>query len=324
MEIRPIHMLLLTLIGGVVLGISFPFTGGVFPLIFIAFVPIILVNLELNKRKKGRFIRRFGYNYLYFVIYNVITTWWIYNASEGGMYMAVLCNSLLMTLPFFFFGFISRYLGENKGLFALVVLWISFEYGHYYWELSWPWLSFGHVFGEYPMLIQWYEYSGVTGGTLWVLLVNISIYTIVRNLKIRRETFKVQTPLIIFTGLAIFVPIVSSVIIYSSYDEKVDPINMVVVQPNLDAYSEKFVMPLPDQLDIMFELASEKITENTDLIVCPETAISRGVNEDNLAAEPSIILIKEFLRKNQTSSGTSYSLTKVIVLSNSILLPCRS
>ncbi len=296
MDIKPLVLLLLAIVGGALMGVSFPFTGGIFPLAFVAFVPLILINLELNKKKKGRFFKRFGYNYLYFLIFNLITTWWICYASEGGMYMAVLCNSLLMTLPFFFFGFIARQLGENKGLLALVVLWLGFEYCHYFWELSWPWLSFGHIFGEYPWLIQWYEYSGVTGGTLWVLLVNILVYFVIRNLKIRKESMKIQAPIFLFIGLAILIPVISSVLIYVSYDEKEDPVNMVIVQPNLDPYTEKFVMPLPDQLDIMFNLAGGLVNENTDLIVCPETAISRVVNEENLEQEPNMIRIKEWLR----------------------------
>tara|TARA_B110000037_G_scaffold220310_1_gene287680 strand:- start:37330 stop:39030 length:1701 start_codon:yes stop_codon:yes gene_type:complete len=298
MDIKPLYLLLLAVIGGTVMGISFPFTGGLFPLAFVAFVPLIVINLELNKKKRGGFFKRFAYNYLYFIIFNSITTWWIYNASEGGMYMAIFCNSLLMTSPFFLFGFIGRQLGENKGLLALVVLWIGFEYCHYIWELSWPWLSFGHIFGEYPWLIQWYEYSGVTGGTLWILLVNIGVYFVVRNVKIRKETVRIQAPLFLFLGLVIFIPVLSSVIIYTSYEETEDPVNIVVVQPNLDPYGEKFIMPLPDQLDIMFELAESKVDENTDLIVCPETAISRRVNEANLEEEPNMILIKEWLRSN--------------------------
>lgn len=298
MDIKLRYLFLLSILGGLTLGISFPFTGGVFPFVFVAFVPLIIVNLELNKVKKWRFLRRFLLNYLFFLIFNLITTWWIYNASEGGMYMAVLCNSLLMILPFFFFGFISRALGENKGLLALVVLWLAFEYAHYYWELSWPWLSFGHVFGNYPILIQWYEYSGVSGGTLWVLLMNVGFYFIVRNVWLKKEAWRIQAPIVLIASIVLLVPILSSLFIYLRYEEKKDPINMVIIQPNLDPYEEKFSLPLPDQLDLMFQLARPQLDENTDLILCPETAISRSVNEDNLDQEPSIISIKNFLRNN--------------------------
>jgi len=299
MKLKPIHFLILTLLGGLGMGLAFPFSGSLFPLAFVAFVPLIIINLQLNALSGGkRFFARFFYNYLYFLVYNAISTWWIYYASEGGMYMAVLSNSLLMTLPFFFFGFMSRVLGENKGLLGLLVLWISFEYAHYYWELSWPWLSMGHVFGKHPWLIQWYEYSGVTGGTFWVLLINIFLYLVVRNVWLRKEAIRIQAPIFLFVGLGIFIPVLSSLIIFWTYEEKTDPVEMVIVQPNFDAYTEKFIIPLPDQLNTMFSLAHDELTDTTDLIVCPETAISRRVNEGELDQEPAIISIKAFLREH--------------------------
>lgn len=298
MKLTGIQLLFLVLLGGTLLGISFPFTGGLFPLVFVAFVPIILVNFQLNEMKKGRFFKRLGLNLLHFIIFNTITVWWVYNASEGGAYMAIIANSILMTLPFFFTGFVTRQLGENKGLLTLLVMWLSFEYAHYFWELSWPWLSFGHIFGNYPWLIQWYEYVGVTGGSAWVVIVNIFAYLIVRNVFIRKENLKIQTPIFLVIAIILILPIISSIVIYTNYEEKIDPVDIVIVQPNIEAYTEKFVTPVSDQLDIMFKLAEQKITANTDLVVCPETAISRRVNEDQLKNEVSIIQIENFLAKN--------------------------
>ena len=97
MKLKAIHLILLSVLGGSLLGVSFPFTGGLFPLAFIAFIPFLIINYSLNENKrKGRFWIRFGCNYLGFIVFNAITTWWIYYASESGMYMAVLANSLLM------------------------------------------------------------------------------------------------------------------------------------------------------------------------------------------------------------------------------------
>lgn len=298
MELKTKHLILLSVIGGVIMGISFPFTGGLFFLSFIGFVPLIVTNIALNNVRKLRFLKRFYLNYIYFVIFNLITTWWIYYASEGGMYMAVLCNSLLMILPFFFFGFITRFLGENKGLLSLVALWAAFEYGHYYWELSWPWLSFGHVFGTHPWMIQWYEYSGVTGGTLWILLVNIAIYLIIRNRFLKKESWKIQTPIFLFVGLALLIPILSSLLIYVTYEEKEDPVDIVIVQPNLDAYTEKFSWPFRDQLDLILDLSNSAITAETDIILCPETAFSERIEEARIESDAYILEIKDFLAAN--------------------------
>ncbi|MCB9224272.1 MAG: apolipoprotein N-acyltransferase [Crocinitomicaceae bacterium] len=298
MKLKVLHLFLLAILGGVLLGISFPFTGGITPLSFIALIPLFIINFELNKKSKRRFWIRFGTNYLYFVIFNAITTWWIYYASESGMYMAVFANSILMLLPWFFTAFISRQLGENKGILSLLVLWLCFEHLHFYWELSWPWLNIGHILGTSPKLIQWYEYSGVLGGSLWILLVNIVIYLLIRNIWFRKESVKVQTPIFIFLGLAITIPIVSSFYIYYNYEEKVDPIEIVVVQPNIEAHTEKFVLPRDYQLEKMFLAAESKLTASTDLIVFPETAIPYGMDEMGLEQNQSILMVREFIKKH--------------------------
>ncbi|MBD3637840.1 MAG: apolipoprotein N-acyltransferase [Crocinitomicaceae bacterium] len=297
MKLKVWHLFLLSILGGTILGVSFPFTGGLFPLAFIGFVPFLIISYSLNQEKiKGRIWIRFLCNYLGFILFNAITSWWIYYASPSGTYMAILANSMLMTLPLGLTGFLTRQLGENKGLLSFLVLWLSFEHIHYYWDLSWPWLNIGHVLGTQPKLIQWYEYSGVAGGTFWILLVNIIVYMLLRNRFLKNETWKIQTPNFIFLGLALFFPVISSLFIYFRYEEKVDPVDIVIVQPNVEAHTEKFVIPVSQQLDKMYKVTEEHVTENTDLVVCPETAIPWGKNEAELETNTSILSVKNFIQ----------------------------
>ena len=65
----------------------------------------------------------------------------------------------------------------------LVTLWISFEKFHLEWDFSWPWLNLGNVFSEDIQWIQWYEYTGSFGGSLWVLLINIGLFEVLKNHK---------------------------------------------------------------------------------------------------------------------------------------------
>ena len=299
MQLKFVYIVLLALMSGMMLGFGFPFTGGFTPLVFVAFIPLLIVNNQLNDLKKMRFLTRFGLNYLCFVIFNTITTWWIYYASKEGVYMAVFANSLLMTLPFFFSSFISRQLGENRGLIAFIVLWLSFEYAHFYWELSWPWLNLGHFLGESPKLIQWYEYSGVTGGSLWILIVNVLVYLVIRNIWIRKESFRIQTPIVVFVSLSVLIPVLSSLYIYHTYEEKKDPVNIIVVQPNIESNTEKFFLPWKVQLDKMFRLAQPAMTSEVDLVVCPETAIISSLDESRIDEAAEVQYVKSFCTFNQ-------------------------
>ena len=120
----------------------------------------------------------------------------------------------------------------------------------------------------------------------------------VRNVWFRQETWRIQAPIFLFIGIGVILPVMSSLLIYWTYEEESNPSEIVIVQPNFDAYTEKFVIPLPDQLETMYSLAHKELTDATDLIVCPETAISRRVNEDQLDMEPAIVSIKAFLREH--------------------------
>ena len=297
--------LLILILSGALMALSYPATGSLFFLVFIAFSPVIWFNITINSTRRLRFLKRFLGNYLFALTFNIVATWWIKNASFEGALMAFFANSLLMTLPFFFFGFFARVLGENKGLIGLLAVWLSFEHIHHQWDLSWPWLSFGNAFGNQPWLIQWYEYSGVQGGTLWVLLSNILVYIILRNITEKKEQLRIQTPNIVGLAIVLICPIISSLIIFYNYEEKSDPVNITVVQPNLNPWNEdftgpgvKFTRPLSIQLNRMFEIAKPQISEETDFLLLPETVLSSYMNEANLDQMGAILKLRAFCKDN--------------------------
>src|SRR5699024_1865693 len=106
------------------------------------------------------------------------TTFWIYY-SKGGEAAAILAyvlNSLIMAIVFLFFHRLKRKVGRRLGQFTLLAFWIGFEFIHFNWELSWPWLTLGNIFSVAPQLVQWYSFTGALGGTLWILLVNSILF----------------------------------------------------------------------------------------------------------------------------------------------------
>jgi hypothetical protein len=89
---------------------------------------------------------------------------------------AVVANAFLMTITFQLFHYTRKKLGSTIGYLSLFIYWISFEYLHMNWDLSWPWLTFGNGFASWANMVQWYEYTGVFGGTIWIILANIIVY----------------------------------------------------------------------------------------------------------------------------------------------------
>ncbi len=76
------RMLLLALLSALLLSIPF-FQWGTGLLLMVAFVPLLLVEDEIARRKskrakKDRKGRMIGYTLLTFIIFVLLTTWWIY------------------------------------------------------------------------------------------------------------------------------------------------------------------------------------------------------------------------------------------------------
>jgi apolipoprotein N-acyltransferase len=76
---------------------------------------------------------------------------------------------------------------EPIGDWFFIAIWMSFEKFHLGWELTWPWLNLGNVFSDYPKLIQWYDTLGATGGSFWILLINVLIFYTIRTWEAGRK-----------------------------------------------------------------------------------------------------------------------------------------
>lgn len=264
----------LSILSGLLMVLAFPHTGSLFPLIFIAWVPLLLIEHQVYL-KKYRPSTVFLHAYITFFIYNVGSTYWIYYAQggEAGAVMAYFLNAFIMSLFFMCFHWTKRYIGQKEGYIGLVFYWLAFEYFHYHWELSWPWINQGNIFAVIPQIVQWYSYTGILGGTLWILLVNLLLFKIVLNVAIKKESIRVQTPLLYVGGFLLLFPIVLSLISYNTYKEPENPIEVVILQPNIDPYNEKFSGDRNKHVHHLIHLADSLMTPATTFVLAPETAL---------------------------------------------------
>ncbi|MEO7309737.1 MAG: apolipoprotein N-acyltransferase [Chitinophagaceae bacterium] len=286
-------------LSGLLLFAAWPMSPFVF-LIFVAFVPLLIIE---NCDPKP--LRFFLILFLNFLIWNVATTWWIWNASEGGALGAIIANSLLMTIPWLLFRLTKIKLGSTIGYASLVFYWITYEYIHHNWGLSWPWLTLGNVFANFPGVIRWYQYTGTTGGTLWVLMVNVFVFRFLKGRIIngktstRRERARPAFLLLV----SLLMPIGVSVLMVISdigraMGMETNMHNIVVVQPNIDPYKEKFSTDVSSQINKLIRLSESQIDTNTRMVVWPETAVATQVFEDQLQLNPYYQPIYDFAKQH--------------------------
>ena len=303
--------LLLALISAMLLSVSWP-TYGIPFFIFFALVPLLMMEHEISKfskmNNKGGVV--FGLSYLTFIVWNIVTTGWLYGSKNPdgshslmAVVFPVLVNSLLYSLVFQLYHWYKNWQGTYFGLAFFVAIWMSFEKFHLGWELTWPWLNLGNVFSDYPKLIQWYDTLGATGGSFWILLINVLIFYTLRIWQAGRKQKSLWINSSIVLGL-IILPMIISLMKYNSFDEKPSgEVSVLLLQPDLDPYHEKYSKDSLTILNDLLSLAQKNSTGKIDFYIAPETALPGYGSISERGIEKSILMdsLRKFTAKHPGS-----------------------
>ena len=277
---------LLALAAGIMMFVSWP-EGGFPFLIFAAWWPLFRLS-DLYLERKGIFWRL----YVAFFLFNLLTTYWIWYATRAGAVMALLANSLLMSLTFWLWHKARKRLPLAMQTVLFPALWMSFEKLHYVWDLEWPWLTMGNVFASTPWAVQWYAYTGVFGGSLWVLAGSLWFYRLTQKRNHRTGWVK--------WGVFMLLPVLLSLVMYFRYAEKGTEARVLILQPNIDPWTEKFDRPNSQSLADLESMVPAH--RKFDLIVAPETALARSMDLDRLGRNRVV----QSLKRKADSSGAAW------------------
>jgi apolipoprotein N-acyltransferase len=275
------------------------------PLVFVAWVPMYWAERLHDARTAGRRRAFTPYVLLGLLIWNAATTWWLGAVNEPlgtrlftGMGPTI-GNTLVMGLPWVARRAVRRRMGAQAAELAFPAFWLAFEHLHMDWDLTWPWLTLGNVFAERTTWVQWYEWTGHLGGTLWVLGANLLVFRASVAYVSKRPHWRRMAG---WSVAAIALPLIVSFVRLRIYVPQGRPVEVVAVQPDVDPYSEKYWSDPIAQLDDMLALAEGAMTDSTALVIFPETALQERTTVDQL---PDGRLVLHGLWENELAGSRS-------------------
>ncbi len=289
----------LTIATGLLLGMSYPPIPLPF-LIFPAFLFIFrIIDLSDSTRAAAY------WTYPAFLIWNVITTYWLAMATLAGGIAAILANAAVMTVPVMLQYKVQQY--KIKGwLIALfqTAFWISYEYLHHQWDLAWPWLTLANAWANVPDIVQYISVTGYLGISFWILFATALAYQGIRsNHSISR-----------WGSLAVLIlfPLWSAVGSLQYHSTASQTQEVVVVQPNFDSYHPNggFANSFKAH-EHLLQLTDSVRTPATEAVVWPENAIQTRISNWNSFSKASNNT-KKMLRQKADSwdatliSGATY------------------
>ncbi|WP_185861279.1 apolipoprotein N-acyltransferase [Blattabacterium cuenoti] len=299
------------------LGFGWPTEGSPMYL-FIAFVPLLYIENYSNHS----FFKILLFSFITFLTWNAISTYWLsYAKRTNGSFAIeaylspVLLNALFMSIIFSFYSWIKKHVKEKRiGYVFLVCLWISFEKMHFEWELSWPWLNLGNGFANRTEWIQWYEYTGILGGSIWIWIVNIGFTESILQYEKDKNIISLYKKIFFNIGI-IFVMIFISNFIYIKYKEDYDrPANILILQPNIDPYRKKYSISTDELISKLKRLIDKKISKESMIIIAPETTFPGKGNKIPIKNINQNKIISEFQNYLKSKSPNTVFITGVELL----------
>nr|WP_121269519.1 apolipoprotein N-acyltransferase [Pedobacter schmidteae] len=276
------------------------------PLLLVGLVPLLIALDHIIRKKEGKTGKQvFLTAVLTFLVWNTASIYWVYNAISAvnnPVVSAVVSlipfglGALLMTFAFWLYYRLQKLVNKKIAYAGLISFYVAMEYLHQSWDLSFPWMTLGNGLAGMHQLAQWYEYTGVYGGSVWILLSNILAFEAYKYYKSDAKGYIKWRPSLMW-ALFIVLPAALSITKYSQYKEKTIPVNVVTVQPNIDPYQKFGSLSAADQLNTLTRLSDSVAQPNTEYFIWPETAIPNYADEDRIRNNSEFNIVQQFLSK---------------------------
>ncbi|NJO91247.1 MAG: hypothetical protein HC831_21485 [Chloroflexia bacterium] len=272
-------------LSALLLGAAFAFES-LCILVFVVFVPIIYSRKNLCKASTNISNRAF-LNLFFALLSNFIALNWALNDDPLIGFFMIIANSIIMFLPLFIIDTLS-FLFKVQKIHQFFLAWLLFEIVSLNWDFNFPWLLLGNTLSKYPFIIQWYEYTGVIGGSVWIILINFLVY---QYLFVNKRAFKML--------FATFFPILVSLYLwFNCFQSNTNPRNIVIIQPNIEPRYEKKHTPLLLQVNKVLNLL-KSCDDTINYVVLPETFMNENLPIEFLNSIPYFQQINNSVRKSE-------------------------
>lgn len=230
------------------------------------------------------------------LLWNLFATFFIFTASKYAYILSIFLNSILQTIPFFLLIYVIPKRKKIIKYVLFIVCWCSIEYLQHTWNIGLPWLSYGNVFLANTKFIQWYEYTGIAGGTYWVLCSNVLVCVVIELFILNnKRAYLIITlvSLLLFIGI----PIIFSLHLKNSTKKNAEQrfLNVVLVQPCFKNNNSPMYKDVHSNMENILLLTKNNIDDSTDLVIWPEGAMQIPIVNDSISKNSVYSAIFSFL-----------------------------
>ncbi len=199
---------------------------------------------------------------------NLISMTWMYKLGWVNLiYISMFYSLTFLPIFYLYHSFSKKSVFLGCAIFLLG--WVSIELLHTYLEIGLPILSVGYNLATLESIIQWYQYIGVMGGSLWIILINILLFHTLIEYSDNKSVIIKNT---IKTFFAIVLPVAISILNFEENEPILNNKSVLSIHTNLDCYHQKYDISLDSIQNYYLNLIRRSNPANVDLVLLPENA----------------------------------------------------
>ena len=261
---------ILSIISAACLVLAFP-NFNLWYLAWVAFVPLFFALEDI------KFLQRFFIGYIYGIVFFSGIIWWLFRVTVPGAIVLIFLLSLAPAI----FASLARYSKYDVEYAPYIACaWVATEFLRTHLFTGFPWALLGYSQSSNLPVIQIADVTGVYGVSFLIILVNFSLYLLLRKAPGKFYLF--------FVMLAIF----QLVMMYgrNSLNQTVPPgygLKVAAIQGNIPQ-GEKWDPRYRDSIIEKYQaLTQEALKDNPMLVVWPETALPGYLEDKDLKGQMS-------------------------------------
>ena len=217
----------------------------------------------------------FGKGLIYGLILNLGLLYWL-ALNQGTVWywatLSMISAVLFLALNYGLIGLLYGWIGRRNPRLApwtLPLIWTAVEYLRSFGALGFTWNQLANTQIAVWPLIQYASLTGGYGVTLWIVLINVVLYALLRQAG-GLVRLRLTVGLVLLVGL----PLLHGGFTLWRAGRKESPrtVTVGIVQPNVDPRDKWTWQAYGDVMQLLQTLTDSVATPVTDLVVWPETA----------------------------------------------------
>jgi len=264
---------LLLILGGIILGISFPPIP--FPLTLLIFIGLIPYFVVITKRTTLASIS--SATFLFSLVFSLVTIYWVGSwSSEADPYLMLAGVALLlayptvMLIPSTLYFLAKKVFPKFDAIWLFPIFWVTFEYLLTLTDLRFPWVLLGHGLAKFNMFIQGADIIGTNGLSLVVAYINVLLF---KSFFEKKENQKIRLKPFLVAATIFLCFLVYGIFRVSSFNVSNKTVKVGIIQPDLNPWDKWSKGNLSDRLNLNLNLSKQCVDEGAELILWPETAL---------------------------------------------------